>query len=496
MKRYLSIVTATTLALGLTACGGGGGGGTTPASQPTDENTNQTPAETQAVTVRVVDGYIIGASVKDALGNDAVELGNGLYKFENGVTYPIYTTHGKYLETGEDFDIAMIAYEGNVISPITTIAGNPQASQTLHEVFANALGTGNDTGALGEDYVDTNNTDFAKAAQFAYLLLKDGDFANFEAYMASQATPNSVNSLLEKAQNMYANEGNSIETTIKTNYIETLRNATVDTNQFESFIGNYKYNLSKVGDNDDYDGDGVSNKLEIIFGLDLTDPTDINGSADSDGDGVSNAREMKFAFEEACGNGYNALDSNYDSHCAYKYDEYNQYATGWVPQETDDGLIMSIRSDVADTFGAPYLSIADDAGSVVLKTYDEAQEYCQNLEFGGYNDWRLPTSDEARAIFGSSYQGMGNQYGVGYRYFNPFLHTEHIMNAGYKQHDGESFLVNAYKQTRTWIDQEYDADNAYAMNMWRYNLDLSFMGGSTYTPKSYTHNSICVRTYQ
>jgi len=495
MKNHVSIIAAAMLSLGLTACGGSGGETTPSASSNTDTSNGTTQASGSGdITIKVLDGYVVSANVRDALGKTAIEVGDGLYTFEGGATYPLIASGGKYKDTGAEFDIAMVAYDGEVISPITTIVANG-TDTTLLNAFASALGTPADLDSLAVDYADTNNTSFAKAAQMAYLLIKDGNVEEFKTQLSNSALPTNVNELIEQNQLMIANSNmTSIEKAIKNNYLKTLQSSTVGGAEFEAFIGNQKYNLSKIGDNDDYDGDGLSNKLEVVFGLDLTDPTDINGFADTDDDGVSNAREMMFAFEEACGTGYE-LKTNYDSSCLYKYDEYNQYVTGWAAQETEDGLIVSVQSNVADEFGVPYLSIADDAGSVTLKTYDEAQTYCQNLEFGGHNDWRLPTKTESDVIFGSSTQGMGNQYGVGYKYFNPFLHTDHIMNAAHKQHDGESFLINAYKETRTWIDQEYDADNAYATSMWRFNLDLSFMGNESHTPKSYTHNSICIRTY-
>jgi len=46
------------------------------------------------------------------------------------------------------------------------------------------------------------------------------------------------------------------------------------------------------------------------------------------------------------------------------------------------------------------------------KTYDEAVSYCENLEFGGYNSWRLPTIHELQIING--HQDKFDNIGAGF----------------------------------------------------------------------------------
>ena len=60
---------------------------------------------------------------------------------------------------------------------------------------------------------------------------------------------------------------------------------------------------------------------------------------------------------------------------------------------------------------APYGDAEEDAywrgksyGKVGNAAY--AKRYCENLIYGGYHDWRLPTSDELMQLYRSQYQAL------------------------------------------------------------------------------------------
>jgi hypothetical protein len=490
MKKSLSLTAATLVALSLTACGGGGSDNTSPTQTTTANDSSQsTTTESSEVIVRVVDGYVLNANVRDALGNTAIELGDGQYKFENGITYPIIANGGTYKATGEAFDIVMLAYEGEVVSPITTIVGNG-TNTTLFNAFSSALGTGTDTSALAMDYVDSNNTEFAKAAQLAHLLIKDNNIESFQTHLNTQAAPTDINELIEQSKTMIQNFAMSdIEKTIKTNYLQTIQDSTVGGAEFEAFVGSYKYNLNKVADTDDYDGDGVPNRLEIIFGLDLTNPTDINGSADTDDDGVRDVKEMFYAYTHRCRDGNYNLDPNYEADCDYKYDEAIDGLTHWNEQTTEDGLIISIDEQYATDNGLSYISVADDLGSTLLKTHSEAVEYCQNLEFGGFNDWRLPTGNEAKDIFARE----STSRIIDSKYLDLFLHAEVLTHATITN----VYPANFFKRRATWTQDLKSEEEAYYIGLWQETGGFEYIGGSTVaSSKTDEYNSICVRTYR
>ena len=126
-----------------------------------------------AAYVKVLDGYIADGNVTDGNGQQAVMVNRskGLYRFATTPAYPIrFTTgNGRIIDTSMKMDINMSAEGGNVISPISTVAGN---DATIISNLATILGLANNDG-LFADFIENNNSDLAKLSQLCYAMLKD-----------------------------------------------------------------------------------------------------------------------------------------------------------------------------------------------------------------------------------------------------------------------------------------------------------------------------------
>ncbi len=470
----IKILLSVTLAALLTACGGGGGSDS-PTTNTTGDSSNNNTGDSNTVTptsftVKVVDGYIKDATVSDALGAEATYNGNGDYVFESLPQYPITATGGRLIDTDTEFDIAMLSHQGAVISPITTLIGNGDSD--VLAMLSNATGEGADINSYAVDYVESNNVDLTKIAQISYMLLKDGLVDNLKGEIATNM-PSDFNGLMTATQNAINNSStlNQNEKIIKSGYVGLIDSLVNDATNAENILANFKQNINKTNDDDDFDGDGVPNGLEREFGYDMSVPFDINGSGDLDGDGISNIKEMMYAH-------VTAWDMNYTNPLP------ENKRPNWVAEDTDDGLILSIKEDYAQQIGFKYLSIADDANSNTNKSFDEAKEYCQDLVYGGFDDWRLPTLNEARDMFRSEYSDA---------YINLHLQTSNLFE-GYST----VFPDNVNKFKYTWTSEEVDSENANAIVLWRGELgEYRYMEGFPHMlSKDYGSSSICVREYK
>ncbi|OIP53345.1 MAG: hypothetical protein AUK54_09295 [Helicobacteraceae bacterium CG2_30_36_10] len=473
MKTGLTLLLSTSLVIALfNGCGSG-----SDSSPNTSPDLNNTATETQTI-VQVVDGYVINATVSDSNGKLATEIGNGSYKFAGNINYPLIAKNGFLADTNKVFDIEMLTYEGDVISPITSIIGDGRYSE-FKDMFANAIGTG----SLGVDYIDSNNSQMAKAAQMAYLMIKD-DLGSELLVEIKSSMPTSMNDLALAMQGAVNRDTSltAFQKLIKNGYINTIATSNVTAQNMELFLAPLKQNLDKTGDNDDYDGDGLSNKLESVFGFDMTNPLDINGSADNDSDGISNSKEMNYALMYACKNGNYGLDANYDTNCNFKYDTslelYEQQK--WTIQTTTDGNIISIDEQYATDNSKSYFSLADTASSIVPMTFDAANTFCSELNYGEFTDWRLPTSLEVSQIF--SADGLSTTGGL-----NLFFYADNLQNAS---------STGVYQDAFIWTSQESDTDNAYAGYLWRKFGGLSFRNAQPIKAKSEKYSAMCVREYR
>ena len=185
--RYRTLIGASilTFTLMLTGCG-------------SDEATGE-------VNVTVVDGYVRGATVKDANGNLAFDNDNGTYSFFKTPAYPISSLNGTSVETGDAFtgdlitgsdDANMYAPAGTVISPITTFLTtitNNKATTTLNSSLSAKLAAllGVTEATLVTDFVASGNLELAKTAQALHLVQQSPQLrACFSSALLNQSTPN------------------------------------------------------------------------------------------------------------------------------------------------------------------------------------------------------------------------------------------------------------------------------------------------------------------
>ncbi len=220
-KKFLSsfkLFLLISIVLGFSGCGG------------SDDNSGGGSSE-ESRTITIVDGYIKDAIVTDADGNVASQkdASKGTYIFSKTQKYPITTTGGVFVDTGESFDIVMTAQSGNVVSPITTIVAD---DTSMLNNLATTLSLSNNSD-LTADYMNSNNADVAKLAQLCYGVIKDGETAKtkFKTRLQNGSDTNldslinnvsredinnsSIKVFLRTVKN-YSGEASDIETSLKT----------------------------------------------------------------------------------------------------------------------------------------------------------------------------------------------------------------------------------------------------------------------------------------
>ena len=197
-KALLGSATLVALGIGLVGCGSS----STPSS-----------GESSSVDVTVVDGYVKDGNVTDADGVQAAQIDGtkGLYRFSSTPTYPIKVTvgTGKLVDTNESFDINMTAYEGTVISPISTLIGNDAQIKANIQTLLGGL---NDS-ELFVDFVEANNTAMAKLSQLAYAAIKDETLTSSLALRLgaefNALTDDSVTALIDSVKNNLATKAST-----------------------------------------------------------------------------------------------------------------------------------------------------------------------------------------------------------------------------------------------------------------------------------------------
>ncbi|WP_457596256.1 DUF2202 domain-containing protein [Hydrogenimonas sp.] len=132
LKSTLALSAAAALAAGfLTGCGGGGG----------DTTADTTATTTYDVTVER--GPVLHAVVIDSAGVQAIEVGNGRYRFQNAPAYPVMAVGG-YIDVDRDGKLSVgdvsntLVYEseeGTAATMVSTVATRAEIRAWLKEQF-------------------------------------------------------------------------------------------------------------------------------------------------------------------------------------------------------------------------------------------------------------------------------------------------------------------------------------------------------------------------
>ena len=129
-KKIILLSSITALTLLISGCGD---------SATTSNTTPDTSTEATSNIVTVERGPLLGATVVDANGSVAVEIGGGQYSFQNTIVYPITSTGGyidinrnSQVDAGEvENTLILKSTEGNVVTLATTMASNEQLKEYL-----------------------------------------------------------------------------------------------------------------------------------------------------------------------------------------------------------------------------------------------------------------------------------------------------------------------------------------------------------------------------
>ena len=94
-------------------------------------------------------------------------------------------------------------------------------------------------------------------------------------------------------------------------------------------------------------------------------------------------------------------------------------------------------------------------------TWSQAVDWAENLDYQGYDDWRLPDTD----IFCLGYDCIGSE--MGHLYYNDGISS------------GSSGLFTDVQSSMYWSGTEHEADNSKA---WRFHFNSGYQGrsGKTY----------------
>jgi hypothetical protein len=128
------------------------------------------------------------------------------------------------------------------------------------------------------------------------------------------------------------------------------------------------------------------------------------------------------------------------------YAQDAQY-TGNVPNYTDNGN-GTVIDNVTDLMWAQDVSEAS-------MTWEEAVEYCENLELGGYDDWRLPTVKELWSLRNFS-QGW------------PWIDTDffYLVGDGTDARQQHSWSSNAYLVEDEYQNEQVIGSPSFIVNDW------------------------------
>ena len=193
LKKSILLSSITALTLLISGCG----------------DSSNTPDTQTSNVVTVERGPLLGATVTDANGTIAVELGAGQYSFEKSVAYPVTSTGGyidvnrnSQVDAGEIKNILILkSTEGNVITLATTMASNDQLKDYLvntleideQVLYTGTPGNQEEIEALSNEmfkYAYENNiTDLSIITVEEMKLIKDDYMSRYTEYHNDDLKP-------------------------------------------------------------------------------------------------------------------------------------------------------------------------------------------------------------------------------------------------------------------------------------------------------------------
>ncbi len=353
-KSILSIALISPFIIG---CGSGGSSTATTTSSST--------------TVTAVDGYIIDATIKDATGKVATDIGGGKYKFTDKPAYPLTLIGGKYAATNKPFDINLSTESGEVISPITTfLAEDTALAQKL--ISANLGATSIED--LSSDYIEKNNLNLAKLSELLYVILKDTTLTTSFKNTLNGANPTSLDDIFTLAETDI-NSTASMDF-IKKYYARKLLSSIKD---YNGTVADMEVALKD--EKDFLNGDYTAQK-RVVLKTGQTKSYDENGTEVTDGSIKDDGYYQK------------GVDRSYTRDDTKEIVTDN--ATGLMWQDNVD--VESVKKQWLTDENYNTCSNDTNSSACFDTSGDTAATYCENLTLGGYDDWRLPTQDELKTI--------------------------------------------------------------------------------------------------
>ena len=79
------------------------------------------------------------------------------------------------------------------------------------------------------------------------------------------------------------------------------------------------------------------------------------------------------------------------------------------PAIASDRFVDNGNGTVTDTQSG-LMWISKDNGTPI--SWHDAQKYCEDLQVGGYNDWRMPTLAELASLYDPSEEGQGGYHTI------------------------------------------------------------------------------------
>jgi len=174
------------VSISLTGCGGGGGSGDKKSVEVPPQQSTNLPGENRQ-SLKVVDGYVVGAKVLDATSKvlGTTQKG-GLLNFDTkSLNYPLFAKGG-FVDLDNDgvysgyYDILLkdsvvfSTNKGYVISPLTTLIQNGVDEEKLKRLI------GLDSKSeLYADPIEQKDVKIIKANQIAYAIVATGSIKRF-----------------------------------------------------------------------------------------------------------------------------------------------------------------------------------------------------------------------------------------------------------------------------------------------------------------------------